>query len=140
MPFSWLQGQVVSTKGLAEVSKILFRLDVSVDLVTVSLEASRLIRRRNIHRKHYTNHTKHILCLEPECSRARPGKGFASKKDMEQHTWVVHPKLAVDRNFGSPSTQCNLCGTRLRRKDYLKRHLKSACPFKDRGEGNVSGT
>ncbi|PSR99191.1 hypothetical protein BD289DRAFT_424279 [Coniella lustricola] len=59
---------------------------------------------------------------------------------MEQHCWVAHPREAAKKGFGSPSTQCDLCGAPLRRKDYLKRHKKSACPFKDRGEGNVSGT
>lgn len=78
-------------------------------------------------RKHYLNHAKPILCDFDTCPRSRRGKGFATKKDMEQHAWVAHPKRAAEKGYQRPEGQCDLCGQVLRRKDNLPRHKEKSC-------------
>lgn len=85
-------------------------------------------------RKHYLNHTKHILCDFPTCPRGIPGKGLATNQDLYKHAWVAHPAHAEKKGFPHPGVKCERCGVVLRRKNNLKRHLEKSCKGKQASE------
>lgn len=72
---------------------------------------------RVVSRYHVREHGK---CPKPGCK----WEGARDDKHRTRHVWVNHSKWAKRVTFPSNGASCYLCGSLLKREDYVRRHIK----------------
>ncbi|KAH6699450.1 hypothetical protein EV126DRAFT_423847 [Verticillium dahliae] len=63
---------------------------------------------------------EHGKCPKPGCK----WEGARDDKHRTRHVWVNHSKWAKRVTFPSNGASCYLCGSLLKREDYVRRHIK----------------